>query len=696
MSETSRSSASDSVRAHAGPPVFGRLAVEQRIVGLLAFLGLVHFAWLVTWAALTLDAAALTTLASRPTLELLIPGALVILLGAVVHVSLRLPLLRWPRLDRATGPSPLAAALAGAPSLLVWPLLILRDRRARIEALEARATRKVPDQEVELAFRELLAVPRVAATTLGAWLTLATVVTVVVVSRRTDVPASALTILLTLSLASLLPLISVASSRIRAMLVPEYLTAPRPDPLALPVERSLTLRLGGPASLALLGAVIVPVLVGALWTERLLEIEARDAAMRDALSLLAVAESGDRGALDAMLAQHPERGLVTANERLGTVPAGLDSAEGFVDLDQDGGVDHVVTTGAHGVTRACVPLPPTPSTSTPTWLAMIGLGLVAGLASLVLLLRDVERDLGRASRQVAAVADGEIPEPMAVETFATAELRGLVAGVDRLVGRITDANVHKYVLIEKGHEADRLKSQFLANMSHDLRSPLNSVLGFSELLTTGIEGELAPAQLEMIGTIHRTGKDLLQQIDDILDTAKIEAGRMELHREPTPPATLISRAIQHARVRVGHPIDFDTTFAPGLPPAFVDPYRTTQALENVLMFAAEGLQTGTIEISCVSERGQNGGREIILRIVSPRALVPLAELEQARRGFFRLPGHTGLGLGLPIATSILELQGGELLIEDGSSNSLGARAAMGFELRLPALTARRRARVRLG
>jgi signal transduction histidine kinase len=199
----------------------------------------------------------------------------------------------------------------------------------------------------------------------------------------------------------------------------------------------------------------------------------------------------------------------------------------------------------------------------------------------------------------------------------------------------------------------------------------------------------------MIGTIHRTGKDLLQQIDDILDTAKIEAGRMELHREPTPPATLISRAIQRARVRVGSPIDFDTVFAPGLPPAFVDPYRTTQALENVLLFAAEGLQRGTIEISCEAQREQHVGRVIVIRISSPRALVPLAELEQARRGFFRLPGHTGLGLGLPIATSILELQGGVLAIEGGSNTSLGGRAAMGFELRLPALAARKMPRMRV-
>jgi len=587
--------------------VWGRLAVEQRIVGLLALLALLHGAIATSWLIVALTPDDRVVLAAPELLGWLLAVLLAATLGCVVQVSLRLPAIRWPRLESEAGPRVWPLALLGLPSLIVWPILLGRDRRAKHRQLEARARREPQDHEIEQGFRQLLAIPRIAASSFGVWLGFATVVVTVLIADASASPPGTLVLLCALTLASLLPLVSLATSQIRAMLVPEYLAAPRANPLALPVRQSVALRLGGPAVLALVGAVTVPILVAALWS--------------------------------------------------GTwIP--------------------------------------------PIGLASIALGLVAGLVALVLLLRDIERDLGRASRQVAAVADGEIPEPMAVETFATAELRGLVAAVDRLVGRISDANVTRYVLIEKGHEADRLKSQFLANMSHDLRSPLNSVLGFSELLATGIEGEIDAEQGEMVGTIHRTGKDLLQQIDDILDTAKIEAGRMELHREPTPPATLIAKAIQRTRVRLDRPIDFDTTFAPGLPPAFVDPYRTVQAIENVLLFAAEGLQHGTIEISCEAALHTNSGRTdsgrtISLRIVSPRALVPLVELEQARRGFFRLPGHTGLGLGLPIATSILELQGGELIIEGGSSRSLGGRAAMGFKLHMPALPPRRVSRPRI-
>ena len=599
-------------------------------------------------------------------------------------------------------------AILGAPSLLLWPALIVRDSRARLEAAELQGARTQPDRAIELAFRQLLALPRTAAISLLLTSVGASLAIISLIPGTVPADGRTLALLVTLSLASLAPLVSTASTRVRAMLVPEHLSAPRPEPLAVPTRargervtgsralHNLALRLGGPAALALAGAVMVPALGGALWTERVAVVEQRELGEAQAKQLLELARSGDRAKIGEFLARHPSTGVSIGDERYGSVPDAIGPQRGLVDVDGDDQGDHWIETAAGASGELLVSVPYRAPAPTPALLlvAAIGLGLVSGLATLVLLLRDVERDVSRASRQVAAVADGEIPEPMAVETFATAELRGLVSAIDRLVGRITDANVAKYVAIERGQEADRLKSQFLANMSHDLRSPLNSVLGFSELLSTGIEGELAPEQLEMVGTIHRTGKDLLQQIDDILDTAKIEAGRMELHREPTPVITLVSRAIQRARLRVGQPIEFDTTSAPGLPPAFVDTYRTTQALENVLLFAAEGLTRGTIEIQCDVER-EGRGREIVVRVKSPRALVPLEVLEQARRGFFRLPGHTGLGLGLPIATSVLELQNGSLTIEDGSSSSLGGRAAMGFELRLPALAARRGARARL-
>jgi signal transduction histidine kinase len=265
------------------------------------------------------------------------------------------------------------------------------------------------------------------------------------------------------------------------------------------------------------------------------------------------------------------------------------------------------------------------------------------------------------------------------------EIRELVQSVDRLVSRISEANVAKYVAIERAKEADRLKSQFLANMSHDLRSPLNSILGFSELLLTGIDGELTEDQRAMLKTVHDSGRELLQQIDDILDTAKLDAGRMGIHPEPAPAAALLSRAITNARRRQPREIEYETEIAPGLPPAFVDPHRTVQALENVLLFAGERMESGTIHARL--RLGQTeAGRMLFIQITTPVSPATEEQLTRVLRGFHRIPGHSGLGLGLPIAGAILELEHGSLGIED-----LGE--GMVFSIQIPAPEARRRLRI---
>ncbi len=621
--------------ASTAPPTYGRLGVELRVLALLALLTQLHVAQAAAWALLVLDDAALEQLRGQwwllaiPTLALLM---------VMTRVAVRMPTTRWPR---HAGPSPWPLALLGWPALPSWIPLWLRDRRAR--------ERQARGEDIELAFRELLALPRIAAATFAGWIGAATIACAAVLATSLALDPWTLGLLVALWLSLLLPLVALALGRTRAMLVPEYLAAPRPHPSEVPMRRSLRLRLGVPAGLLVIAAVLGPLLAGVLWAN--------------------------------------------------------------------------------------------PSASAMPLLSLAALiGLTAGLTALVPLVRDVDRDLGRATRQVCAVAEGQVPGPLALATFATAELRELVAAVDRLVARITDANVSKYVLIERGREADRLKSQFLANMSHDLRSPLNSVLGFSELLTTGIEGELTSDQREMVVAIHVAGKQLLQQIDDILDTAKIDAGRMELHREPTPAATLISRAIQRARPRLPERVELRQATAAGLPSAFVDPYRTVQAVENVLVFAgstiaqepsgptesssrpkdvaAERKRPGIVDIECQLERVDAGSSEIVIRVAAPYSAAVIERLAQAQRGFFRLPGHTGLGLGLPIASAILELQGGSLRIEsDGRTRdtnaSSGSRARGGvvathreahtpahdqdvmiFELRMPALAARRAARIR--
>jgi signal transduction histidine kinase len=429
--------------------------------------------------------------------------------------------------------------------------------------------------------------------------------------------------------------------------------------------------------------VSAPLAAGYLWLWCHQAQVERDEAHRVADRVEDLVREGRTAEVGALLVEHPHVGVVVGGRAYGrALPRA--TAGPLVDIDGNAEPELVLRRGPHATVGVYLSRP----RSLPVTLLVFSgacalLFAAAGIATWGLLVR---RDVRRATVQVAAVAGGAAPPRWEGPGLATAELRQLVGAVGRLVHRITETNVAKYVSIEKAKEADRLKSQFLANMSHDLRSPLNSILGFSELLTTGIDGPLAEEDRQLVQLIHASGRELLQQIDDILDTAKMEAGRMELHPEPTPPATLISRAIQNARQRQHGTIDFETTVAPGLPAAFVDPYRTVQALENVLVFASERMAGGTVSIALRQAFGERG-RMVTVEV---RTAVPPAtadQLRRARHGFHRIPGHAGLGLGLPLATSILEVQGGNLEIEDLGVDML-------FCARLPAPESRRAARLR--
>src|SRR5437016_13846299 len=121
---------------------------------------------------------------------------------------------------------------------------------------------------------------------------------------------------------------------------------------------------------------------------------------------------------------------------------------------------------------------------------------------------------------------------------------------------------------DKTHQlevANRHKSEFLANMSHDLRTPLNAVIGFSEVLLERMFGEVNPKQEEYLNDILSSGKHLLSLINDILDLAKIEAGRMEIDVEEFDLASAIDNALALIRERATRKgLALDTRLAPGL------------------------------------------------------------------------------------------------------------------------------------
>lgn len=218
----------------------------------------------------------------------------------------------------------------------------------------------------------------------------------------------------------------------------------------------------------------------------------------------------------------------------------------------------------------------------------------------------------------------------------------------------------------RAEEANRSKSAFLAQMSHELRTPLNAIMGFSEVLSDKNMAAVRQNRIEEYARhIHESGAHLLSVINDLLDLAKLEAGKTRLHREPLNLANLIGTAIalvtpqaRAAGVRLDRTGD---TTDDGLPE--LDERAMRQILLNLLSNAIkftppDGVVTvglnraGEAIVLTVSDTGCGIPKEDL-----PRILEPYAQVESAART------REGTGLGLPIVKHLVELHGGELDIE---------------------------------
>ncbi|MFO0632428.1 MAG: HAMP domain-containing sensor histidine kinase [Nannocystaceae bacterium] len=644
----------------------GRLRVELAVVGRLALASLAAAALALLWIVIEGGGR----VPSTQTLARLAVPQFIAMAAIALRTVFDLPAARWERRGRFSAP-PLPWSFV-AVSWLLWPVALVlwwRDRNAR-RVLAG-------DDAVVAAHARLARAPYGAALRCFGWSAIAFAVDLLLLAAERPLTRIAEVALLLAWWGGLAAIAALLASSLRAVLRPEVLTMPVVPPVRPPLDlRVRLLALVLPAGLgAVLGLAGAAMLVG--------ETVARERAVEHARATLDDAAArlvgGDSRAVGRMLAQVPGLALDDGTRRLGRTPTHVGEHDGAYDGDDDGRPDvYVLHVGEHTLALAF---------TVPSSGMIVPMTLAAALAAIALVLgavplaHDLRRDARRAQRQLAAVAQGRVPSQLPGHALATAEMQRLVSSVEQLLSRITESNVEKYVAIEKSKEADRLKSQFLANMSHDLRSPLNSILGFSELLLSGIDGPLAGEQREMVETIYNSGRELLQEIDDILDAAKIDAGRLELHAEPTPPATLVARAVANAGRRTAPAIEYDVDVAPTLPPAFVDPYRTVQALENVLAFAATRVSRGRIGVKV--QMSSSGRRRVIaVEIRTPVAPASAAQLSAARRGFHRIPGHRGLGLSLPIAGSIVELQGGALAIRESSRG-------MVFRIELRALELRR-------
>jgi PAS domain S-box-containing protein len=214
-------------------------------------------------------------------------------------------------------------------------------------------------------------------------------------------------------------------------------------------------------------------------------------------------------------------------------------------------------------------------------------------------------------------------------------------------------------------EASRLKSEFLANMSHELRTPLNAVIGFSELMIDQKAGPVNAQQSEYLTDILASGRHLLQLINDVLDLAKIEAGKMELDlhtfsfRKAVDEVCTVMRSTALRRnIRIDVNLDSSVDFVT------LDERKLKQVLYNLLSNAVKfSHENGKIEVV-----GGEGLGQICLQVKDLGIGIKKEDLPRLFREFEQLGvgtarQHEGTGLGLALTKKIVELQQGTIGVE---------------------------------
>jgi two-component system, NarL family, sensor histidine kinase BarA len=260
---------------------------------------------------------------------------------------------------------------------------------------------------------------------------------------------------------------------------------------------------------------------------------------------------------------------------------------------------------------------------------------------------------------------------------AQEELRHLNLDLDVKVDELAQMNMRLF-------EMNRLKSDFLATMSHELRTPLNSIIGFSDVL--GSIDSLDDRQKRYVQNIQKSGKMLLDMINDILDLAKIESGKMEVRLTDFPIEHVVISQCDMARPLTERKnIDLDVDVAPNLPELHQDQSKVQQILNNLLSngikFTPEG---GRIVVSARRDAGGD-----LLLVVTDTG-VGIAEedqitiFEKFRQGHSVMTGgdamtreFSGTGLGLSIVKELCKLLGGEITLK----SELGKGSE--FMVRLP-------------
>jgi two-component system CheB/CheR fusion protein len=232
---------------------------------------------------------------------------------------------------------------------------------------------------------------------------------------------------------------------------------------------------------------------------------------------------------------------------------------------------------------------------------------------------------------------------------ALAELNGLRAELKRL---------------------NQVKSEFLANMSHELRTPLNSITGFSMVLSDETFGPLNEKQKKYVNNVLISGKHLLLLINQILDMAKVESGKMRLTTSALSTKNLLQETIPLVADMVGKKkIQMSLEIAEDLPDIEADELKVKEIIHNLLSNAVKFTPEG----GKIGLRAGKTASGIEIEIWDTGVGIASENMKKIFQGFFRVDTPysrltEGTGLGLPLSKKLVELHGGKITVESGGLN----------------------------
>ncbi len=234
-----------------------------------------------------------------------------------------------------------------------------------------------------------------------------------------------------------------------------------------------------------------------------------------------------------------------------------------------------------------------------------------------------------------------------------------------LLRDVTERHAHEIEMREArraAEDASNAKSRFLATIGHELRTPLNAIVGFSEMMTSGVVGELSPAHREYADIIHKSGHHLLDVVRMLLDMSRLEAGKFELQTEPFDPAALVEPCFKMVEPLAREKnVQVVADLPKLLPQLTADERAVRQVVINLLSNAIKfSHENGVVTLSIkrqgsvlnigVTDRGIGMDRDAVSRIGEP--------FFQAQDGLARR--YEGTGLGLSIVKGLVDLHDGSL------------------------------------